>query len=160
MFCFEHQNHVMLFKVLFKQWLSGEEHEYTTNPFLFFLKKAKPIKQKKIFNISYLIMVSQLICLLLSRYRLACKYRIVSQISIYNWMQNLHFLIFLILHLHIFKIKLQLIDYLNLFQQTRWFVAWLVESRFINPDSNLSQNIIKAIIKEEQKRWNSDAFQS
>ena len=29
-----------------------------------------------------------LIFLVLSRYGLACKYRIISQISIYNWMQN------------------------------------------------------------------------
>ena len=61
---------------------------------LFFslLKKTKPIKQKKIINISYLIMVlikmRLLIFLVLSRYGLACKYKKISQISIYNWMQN------------------------------------------------------------------------
>ena len=60
--------------------------------FFSFLKKTKPINQKKIINITYLIMVlikmRLLIFLVLSRYRLACKYRIISQISIYNWMQN------------------------------------------------------------------------
>ena len=59
---------------------------------LFFLKKDQVYKTKKIINISYLIMVlikmRLLIFLVLSRYRLACKYRIISQISIYNWMQN------------------------------------------------------------------------
>ena len=48
---------------------------------LFFslLKKTKPIKQKKIINISYLIMVlikmRLLIFSVLSRYGLACKYK-------------------------------------------------------------------------------------
>ena len=46
----------MLFylKSHFKQSLCGEEHQYITSPFLFFLKKAGP-KKKKITNISYLI---------------------------------------------------------------------------------------------------------
>ena len=78
-------------KFCFKQLLCGEEHQYTTNPFLFFLKKTKPIKQK-IFNINYLIMLlikmRLLIFLVLSRYGLAYKYRIISQISIYNVMHN------------------------------------------------------------------------
>ena len=60
--------------------------------FFSFLKKAKPIEQKKIINISYLIMVQIKIRLLqllvLSRYGLAFTYRIIFQISIYNWMQN------------------------------------------------------------------------
>ena len=43
----------------------------------FFLKKAKPKKQKKNIYISYLITV-------LSKYRLACKYGITFQISISN----------------------------------------------------------------------------
>ena len=50
-----------------------------------------------------------LIFLVLSRYGLACKYRITSQISIYKMMYNFIFLLFLVLHFHIFKIKLQLI---------------------------------------------------
>ena len=76
-----------------------------------FLKKTKPIKRKKIVNISYLIMLlikmRLLIFFVLSRYGLACKYKIISQISLYNWMQNC---IFLVLHFHIFKIKLQLVE--------------------------------------------------
>ena len=63
--------------------------------FFSFLKKAKPIEQKKIINISYLIMVQIKIRLLqllvLSRYGLAFTYRIIFQISIYNWMQNCTF---------------------------------------------------------------------
>ena len=59
---------------------------------LFFLKKTKPIKQKKKINTSYLIMdlikMRLLIFLFLKRYGLACEYRIISQMSIYNWMQN------------------------------------------------------------------------
>ena len=60
--------------------------------FFSFLKKTKPIKQKKVINISYLIIViikmRLLIFLILCRSGLACKYRTISQISIYNWMQN------------------------------------------------------------------------
>ena len=44
-------------KFHFKQWLCGEEHQYTTKPFLFFLKKSKPKRQKKVINISYLLIV-------------------------------------------------------------------------------------------------------
>ena len=60
--------------------------------FFSFLKKTKPIKQKKVINISYLIIViikmRLLIFLILCRSGLACKYITISQISIYNWMQN------------------------------------------------------------------------
>ena len=60
--------------------------------FFSFLKKANPIEQNKIINISYLIMVlikmRLLRLLVLSRYGLVFIYRIISQISIYNWMQN------------------------------------------------------------------------
>ena len=57
--------------------------------FFSFLNKTKPIKQKNI-NISYLIMIlikiRLLIFLLLIRYELlACKCRIISQMSLYNW---------------------------------------------------------------------------
>ena len=46
MLYFEQKNHVMLFiEFHFKQWLYGEEHQYTTSPILFFLKKPK--KQNK-----------------------------------------------------------------------------------------------------------------
>ena len=130
---------------------------------LFFslLKKTKPIKQKKIINISYLIMVlikmRLLIFLVLSRYGLACKYRIISQISIYNWMQNcifwyLWYCIFIFLRSNY-----------NLLRQVRWFVTWWVESIIISSDSNLTQNIIRETIKVGEKRdgsrQNSDAFQ-
>ena len=54
---------------------------------LFFLRKTKPKKQnKKIINISYLMMLIKmrlLIFLVLSHYGLACKYGIIFQISIY-----------------------------------------------------------------------------
>ena len=63
----------MLFIIHFKQWLCGEEHQYTETP-----------------NISYLttvlIKMRLLIFLVSSRYGLACKCGIIFQISIYNWM--------------------------------------------------------------------------
>ena len=75
-----------------KQKLCGEEHQYTESLFLFILEKAKPKKQKKNVNISYLIMVLTkirlLIFLVLTQYGLACKYGIIFQILLYNWMQN------------------------------------------------------------------------
>ena len=53
---------------------------------LFFLEKDKAYKRKNIINISYMIMglikIRLLIFLVLSQYGLACKYRIISQISI------------------------------------------------------------------------------
>ena len=52
--------------------------------FFSFLKKTKPIKQKKVINISHLIMLlikmRLLMFLVLNGNVLACKYRIVSQI--------------------------------------------------------------------------------
>ena len=119
---------------------------------LFFslLKKTKPIKQKKIINISYLIMVlikmRLLIFLVLSRYGLACKYRIISQISIFNWMQNCIFRYFW------YCIFIFLRSNYNLLQQVRWFVTWWVESIIISSDSNLTQNIIREKIKVREKR--------
>ena len=107
-------------------------------------------KTKETISISYLIMViikiRQLIFLILSRYGLACKYRIISQISIYNWMQNCFFRylcywIFIFLRLNF-----------NLVRQVRWFVTWWVESIIISWDSNPSQNIIYDTIKVGQKR--------
>ena len=60
--------------------------------FFSFLKRTKKKKKKKIIHISYLIMVPikmrRLLFFVLSRYELACKYRIISQILIYNWMHN------------------------------------------------------------------------
>ena len=118
--------------------------------FFSFLKKTKPIKQKKIIKISCLIMVlikmRLLIFLVLSRYGLACKYRIISQISIYNWMQNwvfqyLWYCIFIFLRSNY-----------NLLRQVRWFVTWWVESIIISSDSSLTQTIIRETIKVAEKR--------
>ena len=83
---------VLLFNVSFLKKICGEEHQYTKNPFLLFSKKTKPKKQREIINISYLIMVlikiRLLIFLIFSQYGLASKFRIMFQISIYNWMQD------------------------------------------------------------------------
>ena len=117
--------------------------------FFSFLKKTKPIKQKKIIKISCLIMVlikmRLLIFLVLSRYGLACKYRIISQISIFNWMQNCIFRYFW------YCIFIFLRSNYNLLRQVRWFVTWWVESIIISSDSNLTQNIIRETIKVGEK---------
>ena len=140
----------VILEFYFKQCLCGEEHQYTTNSFLFFLKKDQAYKTKKIINISYLIMVlikmRLLIFLVLSRYGLACKYRIISQISIFNWMQNCIFQYFW------YCIFIFLRSNYNLLQQVRWFVTWWVESIIISSDSNLTQNIIRETIKVGEKR--------
>ena len=151
----------VILEFYFKQKLCGEEHQYTTNSFLFFLKKDQAYKTKKIINISYLIMVlikmRLLILLVLSRYGLVFKYRIISQISIYNWMQNW---IFRYLWCCIF---LFLRSNYNLFRQVRWFITWWVENIIISSDSNLTQSIIRETIKvggkRDGSRKNSDAFQ-
>ena len=118
--------------------------------FFSFLKKTKPIKQKKIIKISCLIMVlikmRLLIFLVLSRYELVCKYRIISQISIFNWMQNCIFRYFW------YCIFIFLRSNYNLLRQVRWFVTWWVESIIISSDSNLTQNIIRETIKVGEKR--------
>ena len=66
----------------FKQQRCGEEHQYTTDFFLLFLKKNQVYKRKNIINISYSIMVPieirLSILLILCRHGLACKYRIIS----------------------------------------------------------------------------------
>ena len=124
----------VILEFYFKQKLCGEEHQYTTNSFLFFLKKDQAYKTKKIINISYLIMLlikmRLLIFLVLIRYGLACKYRIIYQRSIYNWMQN-----------YIFRylwycISIFLRSNYNLLQQVRWFVTWWFENIIISSDSN------------------------
>ena len=51
MFYFTLQNHDMIYKVSFYTKLCGEEHQYTTSPFLF-LRKIKQKTQKNI-NINY-----------------------------------------------------------------------------------------------------------
>ena len=121
----------------FKQYLCGEEHEYTTSSYLFFLKKDQAYKtKKKVINISYLIValikMRLLIFLVLSRYGLAFKCRTISKISIYNWMQNcifryLWYCIFIFLRSNH-----------NLLRQVRWFVIWWVESIIISSDRSLT----------------------
>ena len=69
----------MLFIIHFKQWLCGEEHQYTETPNIGYL-------------ITVLIKMRLLIFLVSSPYGLACKCGIVFQISnITGWI--LHFLI-------------------------------------------------------------------
>ena len=140
----------VILEFYFKQKLCGEEHQYTTNSFLFFLKKDQAYKTKKIINISYLIMVlikmRLLIFLVLSRYELVCKYRIISQISIFNWMQNCIFRYFW------YCIFIFLRSNYNLLRQVRWFVTWWVESIIISSDSNLTQNIIRETVEVGEKR--------
>ena len=71
-----------------------EEHQYATSSFPFFLKKARPKKQKEIININYLITVlikmQLLIFLVFSQYGLACKYGIIGcKIAFSNtWCNN------------------------------------------------------------------------
>ena len=64
----------------------------------------------------------------------------------------MYFLIFLVLHFHIFKIKLQL----KLLRQVRWSVTSWVESSSTSSDSNFPQNIIRETIKAEKKEMNQD----
>ena len=118
--------------------------------FFSFLKRTKPLKQKKVINVSYLIMtlikMKQLIFLVLSRYGLGCKYRIISQISIYDWMQNCIFQYFW------YCIFIFIRSNYNLMRQVRRFVTWWVESIIISSDSNLTQNIISETIKVGENR--------
>ena len=120
--------------------------------FFSFLKTSKPIKQK-IINISYLIIVlikmRLFIFLVLSGSGFACKYRIISQISVYNWMQNcifryLWYCIFIFLRSNY-----------SLLRHIRWFVIYCIESIIISSDSNLTQNIIRKTIKKGEKRYGS-----
>ena len=75
--------------------------------FFFLLKKTKPIQQKLFDNGAN---KNQAINILgFKSIELACKYRIISQMSIYNWMQNCIFRYFWHCFFYIFKIKLQLI---------------------------------------------------
>ena len=71
-----------------------------------------------------------LIFLVLSRYGLACKYGIISQLWLYHWMENYIFWYFWH-YIFIFEDQIQLKSYLNLLQQVRWFVTWCVESSII-----------------------------
>ena len=118
--------------------------------FLSFLKKSKPIKQKEVIKISYLIIkpikIRLLIFLALRWYGLACKYRIISEILIHNWLQNcifryLWYCIFIFLR-----------SSYNLLWQVRWFVTWWVESITISSDTTLTQTIIRETIKVGEER--------
>ena len=87
-----------------------------------------------------------LMFLVLSRYELACKYRIISQISMYNWMQN-----------YIFQylwycILIFLRTNYNLLWQVGWFFTWWVEGIITSSDSSLTQNIIRETIKVGEKK--------
>ena len=149
----------MLFKGFFKT-ISRCRRTWLYNKFFSFFLKKDQVYNKTI-NISYLIMmlikIRLLIFLVLSGYRLGCKYSIISQISIYYWTQNcisryLWYCIFIFLRSHN-----------SLLLQVRWFVAWWVESIIISSDSKLTQNIIRETTKLRQKRdgsiRNSDPFQ-
>ena len=63
----------------------------------------------------------------------------------------MYFLTFLVLHFDFFKIKSQLIRYLNFLRQVRWFVTWWVETNIISSDENHTQNIIRETIEVEKK---------
>ena len=113
------------------------EKNIDTQQTLFFLKKDQVYKTKKN-NYYYLIMIPVkmrlLIFLVLRWYGLACKYRIISQISIFNWMQNCIFRYFW------YCIFIFLRSSYNLLRQVRWFVTWWVESTIISSD--ITKNII------------------
>ena len=130
--------------------------------FFSFLKKLS-LKTKEIIGIDFLITVlikmRLLIFLVLSQYGLACKCRIISEI--YNWMQILHFLVFLALHFHNVKIQLQLIVYLILLRQVRWFVTWWIESSIINSENREHHQGNKQSRKtKDGSRWNIEPFQN
>ena len=63
----------------------------------------------------------------------------------------MYFLTFLVLHFDFFKIKSQLIRYLNFLRQVRWFVTWWVETNIISSDGNHTQNVIRETTEVEKK---------
>ena len=93
-----------------------------------------------------------LIFLVLSRYGLACKYGIISQIWIYNWLQNCIFWYLWYCIFIFFQIKLQLKLHLNMLLQVRWFCQLMSLEQHIISGSNLTQNIIRETIKVHKKR--------
>ena len=122
--------------------------------FSFLSQKTKPIKQKKIIDIRYLIVVPikmrLLIFLVLSQYGSVRKYEIISQIWIYNWTQNWIFWYFW--DFHIFKIKLQLKGCLNLLRQVRCFITWWVEISIITSDYTASSGKQLRLKKKDESR--------
>ena len=82
----------MLFKVPLLNNISEEKNINTQQALL-----SSFLKKQKIINISYLIIVlikMRLVMLLVfTQQELACKYRLILQISVYNWVQNCIFFI-------------------------------------------------------------------
>ena len=80
-------------KFRLKQKLAGQEDQYTTSSFFSVFKDpGLKNKKKKIIKINHLIIVLVkmilLIFLLFYQYGLACKYGIIFQILISNWIQS------------------------------------------------------------------------
>ena len=100
-----------------------------------------------------LIEIRLLLFSVLSRYGLAHKYRVISQISIYNCLHNCN-LRYRWYYIFIFSTS----NY-NLLRKVRWFVTWWFESIIINSDNCLTQNIIWEQIKVgEKRRWTKAEF--
>ena len=79
-------------KFRLKQKLGGQEDQYTTSSFFSVFKDPGLKNKKKIIKINHLIIVLikmiLLIFLLFYQYGLACKYGIIFQILISNWIQS------------------------------------------------------------------------
>ena len=100
-----------------------------------------------------LIKIRLLLFSVLSRYGLAHKYRVISQILIYNCLHNCN-LRYRWYYIFIFSRS----NY-NLLGKVRWFVTWRVGSIIISSDNCLTQNIIWEQIKVgERKRWIKEEF--
>ena len=99
-----------------------------------------------------LIKVRLLIFLVLSRDGLVSLYRIISQISIY-----IYIFWYFWYRIFIFKIKLQLIGYLNSLRQVRWFFTWSVEKSIFSSDSQKCQKI-QIRQKNRGKPWSDNRF--
>ena len=121
---------------------------------LFSFLKNEVYKTKNIINISYLIVVLKemrlLILLVLNRYGLAFKYRIISQISIYNWMQNCIFWYFWYCVFIFLRSNLSLSRLVATAQMVCHMTS---REQYHSSDSNVRQNIIRETIKVEKKRW-------
>ena len=112
-----------------------------------------------------LIRMKLLVLLVLSRYRVACNIEQYPKYQYIIWCTTASS-VFLVLHYHIFKIKLQLIGLTSYISTCCDKSDGLShdELRAVSSDSSLTKNIIKEIIKVEEKkdgsRKNSDAFLS
>lgn len=91
---FLQQNHVMLFKFIQKNNSLEKKISIQQIFFFSFLKKFGLKIKKKMINVNHttntivLIKMRPLIFLVLNRFGLACKYRIISQIQLYNLMHS------------------------------------------------------------------------